>query len=182
MLFEVEQKFCWNAEKLCRLQRNLGRPPFKSIVKFKNAKFQDTYFDSQHKLSDNGLWVRKRRYSGSVSLGIPHGTAEWEAKQMRHGGSQLRSTFEETKDTVRIAHLVGAHVPGRLRPVNNFGLEKLCQFETHRQTFKADSKVRCFGNLFSIRYHRFDTDFDILNSSQSYSTARTLDIESARSS
>lgn len=77
-----------------------------------------------------------------MGLYTPDDTIEWEAKETRHGGSRLRSTFEETKDVVQIAHMVGSRVPETIGSLNNFGLQELCQFETRRKSFKADDKVR----------------------------------------
>ncbi len=140
VLLEVEQKFYWTGANFIWLQRNLGRPPFKSMANTKGETFQDTYYDSRQRLSSSGLWVRKREYPGSVSLGMPYGTVKWEAKQMKHGGSRLRSTFEETKDPNKILNMVHKIVPGYLGSCNNFGLDELCRFKTSRYSFLADNK------------------------------------------
>jgi len=140
VLLEVEQKFSWTAAKLRLLQHNQGRPPFKQITNLRQHAFRDTYYDSQHRLSEAGLWVRKRHQILSPENAVTQSTFEWEAKQRRDGSSVIRSTFEETKDTYQIAQMVRAHVSWYPSSYNDFGLDELCQFETCRRSFEADGK------------------------------------------
>lgn len=58
-----------------------------------------------------------------------------------HGGTILRSTFSETKDRNQIRELVRSHFPDGSRDFDNqFGLNRMAGFETHRCTFLADGK------------------------------------------
>ena len=135
---EVEQKFFWAAKNSRHLRTTL--PTFKSRGKIVHHIFRDTYYDSFNRLSENGLWVRKRDHGPDMRNGDPGVQFEWEAKRMRSGSSQLRSTFEETKDAVKISEMIQSIVAGPVGPVNNFGLDEMCHFETQRYSFLADDK------------------------------------------
>lgn len=55
--------------------------------------------------------------------------------------SFLRSTFSETKDRSQILELVRLHFPNlSLGSRDDFGLDAIAGFETHRLTFLADGK------------------------------------------
>ena len=142
-LLEIEQKFSFTLVGIGRLITNAGHPNFKHRSNFTVLKFRDTYFDSHNKLSDAGLWIRKRYiHSGfSISNRVPWGTLEWEAKHRKQGGSFLRSTFSETKDPNQIRDLVRSHLPGlKTGSEDDFGLDAMAEFETRRLTFVADHK------------------------------------------
>ena len=146
-LLEIEQKFSFNAANLARLLRN---PNFSAPQK---SSFHDTYFDSGNRLSNAGLWLRKRRHlypksssssSSSSSTGAAKGGEEWEAKRSVRNGSFLRSTFVETKDLTQIRELLRCYFPhpddrsnrNELQN-NNFGLDPIAAFETKRATLVA---------------------------------------------
>ena len=142
-LLEIEQKFSFTLASIGRLITNAGRPPFKHLSNSTVQTFRDTYFDSHNKLSDAGLWIRKRHVhpDPTNSNRLPEGTLEWEAKQRKHGGSFLRSTFSETKDPIQIRELVRSHLPDlKTAFKDNFGLDAMAEFETRRLTFLADHK------------------------------------------
>ena len=146
-LLEIEQKFSFNAANLARLLRN---PTFSNPQK---SAFHDTYFDSGNRLSNAGLWLRKRRrldpkpssflFSPSfhTSTGIANGEEEWEAKRSVRNGSFLRSTFVETKDLTQIRQLLRCHFPHPDDRSNiqddNFGLNPIAAFGTERVTLVA---------------------------------------------
>ncbi|KAM0805616.1 CYTH-like domain-containing protein [Usnea florida] len=140
-LLEIEQKFSFTLASIGRLITRTGHPPFKHLTNPTVQTFRDTYFDSHNKLSDAGLWIRKRHVHSDPTTPnkLPRGTPQWEAKQRKHGGSFLRSTFIETKDPSQIRDLVRAHLPA-LKTVSGdgFGLDKMAEFETRRLTFLAD--------------------------------------------
>ncbi|KAL9128712.1 MAG: hypothetical protein Q9175_007469, partial [Cornicularia normoerica] len=105
--------------------------------------FRDTYYDSHDKLSNAGLWLRKRHlHCDPAHRGnLPGGTLEWEAKLRKRGGSFLRSTFSETKDRSQILELVRLRLPDLSAGFeDNFGLDAMAEFETHRLSFLADER------------------------------------------
>lgn len=146
-LLEIEQKFSFTLANIAILTRKGGHPPFKTLGDFRTQAFSDTYYDKRDQLSNAGLWLRKRHLHRDSSHpktppSPPRGpTPEWEAKQRKHGGSFLRSTFSETKDRSQILELVRTHIPdASLGFHNDFGLDAMAAFETHRLTFRADDK------------------------------------------
>ncbi|RDL34382.1 Uncharacterized protein BP5553_07510 [Venustampulla echinocandica] len=127
VLYEVEQKFAFNATLLALFRANRGTPPFHRLQRLGTKKFEDVYFDSANKLSKNGLWVRKRNNT-------------WEAKSGR-SGNFLRTTFHETTDVSEIKTLVNKQVSSRsCGPDDNFGLDILCRYCTTRESFVVDEK------------------------------------------
>ena len=107
---------------------NGGQPPFSSRATIQSKIFHDTYYDLGNKLSNTGLWVRKR------SLYPPHKhvdistTCMWEAKQSAPGSSFVRSTYDETQDPKRILQMVRNRIPRCPGPGESFGLEETCRF------------------------------------------------------
>lgn len=131
VLLEVEQKFNWTVAKFNLLQEGFAPHryrPFK-IEHLKFRSFHDTYYDSNNILCNKGLWLRKRQSCGGVF--------KWEAKQLQTGSSFLRSTYEESEDPHQILKMVGAHFPSCPGSSHDFGLGKLCQFQTSRHSFRA---------------------------------------------
>ena len=142
-LLEIEQKFSVSLASIGLLITKAGHPPFKHLGNSTVQTFRDTYFDSHNKLSDAGLWIRKRHVlSDPTNFNrLPGGTLEWEAKQRKQGGSFLRSTFSETKDPSQILGLVRSHLPDlKTAFEDDFGLDAMAEFETRRLTFVADHK------------------------------------------
>ena len=142
-LLEIEQKFSFHLAGIGRLITRTGHPPFKHLSNSTVQTFRDTYFDTHNKLSDTGLWIRKRYVHPDLtnSNSLPEGTLEWEAKHRKHGGSFLRSTFSETKDKNQIRDLVRSCLPDhKLASEEDFGLDAMAEFETRRLTFLADHK------------------------------------------
>ena len=142
-LLEIEHKFLFTLAGIGRLITKTGHPPFKHLSNSTVQTFRDTYFDSHNKLSAAGLWVRKRHIHSDPTNPNrpPGGTLEWEAKQRKHGGSFLRSTFFETKDRSQIRDLVRSHLPDlKTASEDGFGLDVMAEFETQRLTFVADRK------------------------------------------
>ena len=140
VLLEVEQKFSWSLSKLTLLAFNKGYPPFKSLIPKKTEYFTDTYFDSGNRLSDTGLWVRKRLDQVGKNCTAPQDISSWEAKQSATGTSHNRSVFNEVQDTREISRMIEARFPKCLGPEHNFGLDEMCKFQTMRHTFLADGK------------------------------------------
>ena len=142
-LLEIEQKFSFTLASLGRLITKAGHPPFRHLSNSTAQRFRDTYFDSHNKLSNAGLWIRKRYVHSDPtnSNRLPGGILEWEAKQRKHGGSFLRSTFSETKDPSQIRDLVRSHLPDlKTASEDDFGLDAMAEFETRRLSFVADHK------------------------------------------
>lgn len=146
-LLEIEQKFNFNMAKVALFMEKRGHPALRQVRSVNKLCFCDTYYDSQDKLSSNGLWVRKRQHIRVLPSGLPLRSCErqpylleWEAKQRIQGSSIIRSTFNETKDTKKILEMVRSIIPSSLGADANFGLGEMCQFETTRQTFLANDK------------------------------------------
>ncbi|KAL9104817.1 MAG: hypothetical protein Q9163_000265 [Psora crenata] len=143
-LLEIERKFTWKPASLEILMSNGGRPSFTSRPTIQTMRFRDTYYDLEDKLSNQGLWVRKRLHYNHPppprQVQNPTTTGVWEAKQSMPGSSFARSTYDETQDLGRILQMVRNRVPGCPGPEDSFGLEELCRFETHRRSFLADGK------------------------------------------
>ena len=135
ILLEVEQKFNWRIDKFNNLLKTPHRTyptPF-TVNKFKYRAFRDTYYDSRKRLSTNGLWVRKR-------LSLP-GSQKWEAKQSQGvKNTFIRTTFKETENLEEIQKMVQEHLPAAPDSSHNFGLDKICQFNTWRHSFLAEGK------------------------------------------
>ena len=139
-LLEVERKFSWKQANFKVLISNGGSPPFIVHPRITSRAFRDIYYDSSHKLSSKGLWVRKRLHHGPyTSINITK-TGVWEAKQAMLGSSFNNSTYEETQDTNHLLQMINKHIPGCLGPEEDFGLKELCQSETLRRSFLADHK------------------------------------------
>lgn len=139
-LLEIERKFNWNPASLNILMANGGQPPFSSRPMIQSKIFRDTYYDLDNRLSSKGLWVRKRLlYNPHRQVGNST-TGTWEAKQSMPGSSFVRSTYDETQDPIRIWQMIKNCIPKCAGPNESFGLEKTCQFETHRRSFLADGK------------------------------------------
>ena len=144
-LLEIEQKFSFALANIKTLLRKGGFPPLKTLDDIHTQAFSDIYYDSQFKLSNAGLWLRKRHrhphpsYPGSMP---PESTVEWEAKQRKHNGTILRSTFLETNGRNQIRELVRAHFsdPSRRDFHNQFGLDVMAGFKTQRIAFLADGR------------------------------------------
>ncbi|KAF6221235.1 hypothetical protein HO133_002090 [Letharia lupina] len=143
-LLEIEQKFSFTLANAAILSRKGGFPPFKTLGDFRSQTFRDTYYDSQNKLSNAGLWLRKRHLHADPAhphTPSPGDAPEWEAKQSMQGGSFLRSTFSETRDRSRILELVRLHFPDQISGFrDDFGLDAIAGFETRRLTLLADEK------------------------------------------
>lgn len=142
-LLEIEQKFSFAVGNIKVLLRKSGFPALRTLDNLSQQAFRDTYYDSHFKLSNAGLWLRKRHRHPDASHPDlpPEGTVEWEAKQRMHGGTILRSTFSETTDRNQIRELVRTHFPDQSGDFHNqFGLDVMAQFETHRTAFLADGK------------------------------------------
>ncbi|KAL6715550.1 hypothetical protein ACLMJK_006511 [Lecanora helva] len=134
--FEIEQKFNWTTENFKILKRALFHRNAPLPFRVKDLGFQhfrDTYYDSDRKLSNHGLWVRKREL-------LP-GDCSWEAKQTQGPNSNfMRTTFKETQDPNEIFQLVRKCLPKAPNADRNFGLETMCQFTTCRKSFLAENK------------------------------------------
>lgn len=134
VLLEVEQKFSWTARQYKALQTFAARRhrPRLVLSNTNTVIFSDTYYDTDKKLSDNGLWVRKRHQQ--------LGATRWQAKKMKQGGSFERSTYEETEDPSQILNMVRSIMPLCPGIGDGFGLERLAHFETSRRSFVANDK------------------------------------------
>ena len=139
-LLEVERKFSWKQTNFKLLVLNKGSPRFTLPPRIHTKTFRDVYYDSNDKLSSNGVWVRERLHYGLPASANTPNAGVWEAKKAMPGSSFTHSTCEETQDTSRISQMISKHLPGRCDPEDNFGLEELCQFETLRRSFCADQK------------------------------------------
>jgi thiamine-triphosphatase len=128
VLYEIEQKFCFNPILLSKFRSNGGHPPFRRVEFVQNQVFEDAYFDQGNKLSKQGIWIRRR---GSF----------WEAKA-RQSGDYLRTSFHETNDINEISTLIKSHIPSKadVGPENNFALDMICRYRTLRDTFHVDDK------------------------------------------
>lgn len=126
-LSEVEQKFTYALGNLTKFYRNQGTPPFRQLKSVNVDHWEEIYYDSKHKLSSTGLWVRKRSY-------------EWQAKQKVPGSTFARSTFHETKDVSEIQEMIRKRFPECPGPEKEFGLSELCQFYSTREEYLADEK------------------------------------------
>ena len=130
-LAEVERKFCGLA--VPHLTANAGVPAFWSLRFLGEKSFRDTYYDSQNKLSNSGLWVRRRHVTGS--------SPGWEAK-CRIGGNYNNSMFEELTDLSSIANRV-ASITGRHEPAtHDFGLNVLAHLATRRKSWLANERFK----------------------------------------
>lgn len=123
---EIEQKFGICTQLLPRFRSNHGSPPFRQLQFLRTEHFEDAYYDSCNKLSNNGLWVRRR---GAV----------WEAKQCK-SGDFTRTTFHETNDVAQIRSLIAKYSNVDVGPDGNFGLSLISQFRTTRELYRADEK------------------------------------------
>lgn len=181
-LLEVERKFAFHPSLLAQFKNNKGAPPFVSLKYLGRKKIRDVYFDmrvfksldgsskvkTEDVLAKNGIWVRRRN-------GI------WEAKQRvtvttatpatdtnaQHGHEKcgeeskyLRTIFNEIACPRDIQDLVRRYIPSSLSSSypavleckNNFGLERVVDFTTTRDTYLADDRFRvvldemCFGH------------------------------------
>ena len=56
------------------------------------------------------------------------------------GSTFVRSIYDETRDPIRIWQMTKNCIPKCAGPNESFGLEKTCQFETHRRSFLADGR------------------------------------------
>lgn len=119
---------------------NRGCPRFMSAPIVQSKSFRDIYYDSNNKLSSNGLWVRKRLHYGPYASNSTTNAGVWEAKQAMPGSSFTHSTYEETQDTNRIFQMISKYIPRCLGREDHFGLKELCQFKTFRRSFLADHK------------------------------------------
>ena len=144
-LIEVERKFAWDPERHRLLRSNSAHRPF--VAHFRNyLKFRDTYFDSQHKLSNSGLWVRKRQYLQASGKESPN-CMFWEAKKALPGSTFTSSAFEEASDTSKILELVRQHYPGAKGPEHNFGLNQLCEFVTDRSEYHVEDRFDWYEDV-----------------------------------
>jgi thiamine-triphosphatase len=126
VIHEIEQKFSILTQLLPRFRSNRGSPPFQHLHFLRTELFEDAYYDSCNKLSNNGLWVRRR-------------AAEWEAKH-RKSGDFTRTTFHETNDVSEIQSLIARYTKLDAGPDANFGLNLISRFRTTREVYRADEK------------------------------------------
>lgn len=129
-LLEVESKFIFKPSLIATLASNRGSPAFKRLKALGTNQFTDTYYDHQDILSANGIWLRRRKQNNSTTL---------EAK-VRISGDFARSTFDEVTDGRVIADLVRRYLPYFNEGKEHFGLDRLAEFTTTRQDFRADDK------------------------------------------
>jgi thiamine-triphosphatase len=114
VIHEIEQKFGILTQLLPRFRSNRGSPPFEHLHFLPTEHFEDAYYDSCNKLSNNGLWVRRW-------------AAEWEAKH-RKSSDFTRTTFHET-----IQSLIAGYTKLDAGPDANFGLNLISRFFTTRE-------------------------------------------------
>ena len=126
VIHEIEQKFGICTQLLPRFRSNHGSPPFRHLQFLRREHFEDAYYDSCNKLSDHGLWIRRR---GAV----------WEAKH-RKSGNFTRTTFHETNDIAKIRALIARYANINVGPDGNFGLSLISRFRTEREVYLADEK------------------------------------------
>ncbi|KAL8697833.1 MAG: hypothetical protein Q9201_006902 [Fulgogasparrea decipioides] len=129
-LLEVESKFLFKPSLIATLESNQGTPAFTRLEALGTHQFTDTYYDYRNILSKNGIWLRERKDSQSTIL---------EAK-VRISGDFARSTFDEITDRKTITDLIRPHLPQFSEGHENFGLDRLAEFTTTRQDFRADDK------------------------------------------
>ncbi|KAL2000915.1 hypothetical protein VTN02DRAFT_2469 [Thermoascus thermophilus] len=179
-LLEVERKFAILPSLLARFKSNQGAPPFVSLEYLGRKKIHDVYFDirvfksldgsSTVKMEDvlakNGIWVRSRNGIWGAKQRVPDDkTAAAPDAQHGHekGGEEskyLRTIFNEIACPQDIQDLVRRYIPSSLSLsypavldcTNNFGLERVADFTTTRDTYLADDRFRimldemCFGH------------------------------------
>jgi thiamine-triphosphatase len=126
VIHEIEQKFGILTQLLPRFRSNRGSSLFQYLHFLRTELFKDAYYDSCNKLSNNGLWVRRR-------------AAEWEAKY-RKTGDFTRTTFHETNDVSKIQSLIAGYTKLDAGPNTNFGLNLISRFRTIREVYRADEK------------------------------------------
>ena len=119
VIHEIEQKFGILTQLLPRFRSNRGSPPFEHLHFLPTEHFEDAYYDSCNKLSNNGLWVRRW-------------AAEWEAKH-RKSSDFTRTTFHETNDVSEIQSLIAGYTKLDAGPDANFGLNLISRFCTTRE-------------------------------------------------
>ena len=123
-ILEVERKFRRLAVET--LTQNGGTPPFQSLRALPTKTIHDVYYDKADVLYKAGTWVRKRN-------------GAWEAK-IRKGGDFTNSRFEELSDARDIAACVRGITDVHTAEGQNFGLERMAEFTTARQTWVADGE------------------------------------------
>ena len=107
-IVEVERKFKPTADSISRLRQNAGAPhypsdrtfqalSFQTLVGPVNQNFEDTYYDADHILSTQGIWVRCRG-------------GDWQAK-IRHGGNFINSSFQELSGREAVATMIQKYFP-----------------------------------------------------------------------
>ncbi|KAL8798079.1 MAG: hypothetical protein Q9182_006969 [Xanthomendoza sp. 2 TL-2023] len=129
-LLEVESKFLFKPSLVATLQSNTGNPAFRRLEALSTHSFTDSYYDHQDILSNNGIWLRQRKDSGSRTL---------EAK-VRISGNFTRSTFDEITDRDTILGLIRPYFHHLKPEMADFGLDLLAEFTTTRQEFRADDE------------------------------------------
>lgn len=128
-ILEVERKFCRLA--VATLTENGGVPPFRSLRSLPTKKIHDIYFDRDDVLFNASTWLRRRN-------------GAWEAK-IRKGGDLTNSRFEEVSDAGKIAAHIRRITGQGMGEDADFGLAKMAEFTTTRQTWVAD------GEFFIVR-------------------------------
>lgn len=125
-VLEVERKFFSDSSSRDRISANRGKPAFRALEYLGQRSFEDTYFDRDGTLIANKIWVRKR--SGC-----------WQAK-VRRGGDYTNSQFEEFAGPQEISELIKKYYHDPDIASRNFGLQKIAQFTTTRDAWKADDR------------------------------------------
>ena len=128
MFLEIERKFFTNAGSRVRISANLGKPAFRNLIYLGQTTFEDIYFDRDRMLSTNGVWMRKRN-------------GRWEAKS-RVDGDYINSTFNELSERQDIEAVIQKYCSQADVASHNFGLQKIAQFTTIRDAWKADDRFK----------------------------------------
>lgn len=125
-ILEVERKF--SNLRVHPLLQNGGKPQFQSLIHVGRNKFIDTYFDSKDQLCRAGTWVRNR-------------SGKWEAK-IRQAGDYNSSQFKELQDVEEIRSHITSTTGLSQSPSADFGLPKMAQITTHRESWLADDRFK----------------------------------------
>lgn len=123
---EVERKFA--ALKCFPLRIDGGPHRFSNLSDLGSQRFRDIYYDSEARLLKAGTYLRQR-----------DGT--WQMK-VRRGGTFTNSQFQELSDP----DIISAHVKSITgldgAASNVFGLTRLADFTTFRQSWEADNEFK----------------------------------------
>lgn len=125
-VLEVERKFFSNGSSRERISANQGKPAFHTLEYLGQQSFEDIYFDRDGILMANKIWLRKR-------------SGRWQAK-VRHGGDFTNSQFEELSEPPEISALIKRYFLDANVASRNFGLQKIAQFTTVRDAWRADDR------------------------------------------